>query len=115
MTLHAVIPLSRSSICIRRTSCFCTDCFSDGAFNPVCDGWQTVFLPRSNDNVDTDLQHSTVVQEAQGYTQRFQNANFVANLYDDTWYICKVLAFDSADGEYLLSFMTKCNLKSAKQ
>jgi hypothetical protein len=29
MTLYAVIQLSWSSICIRRTSCFCTDCFRD--------------------------------------------------------------------------------------
>jgi len=49
MNMHAVIPMSRSSICIWRTSCFCTDCYSDGVFNAVCDWLAYVFLARSNE------------------------------------------------------------------
>ena len=48
-------------------------------------------------------------QDAQGYTHRFGNHAFVASIYDVTWYICKVLEYDSGDGEYSLSFMKKCN------
>ena len=47
MTLYAVTQLSWSSICIRRTSCFCTDCFRDGIFNPVMMVGRQFFLPEA--------------------------------------------------------------------
>ena len=57
---YVTVPWQWSSICIKKMSLLCTDCFRDGVIYSVCDRWQTVFLARSDDNADTDVQHSDV-------------------------------------------------------
>ncbi|CAG2254394.1 unnamed protein product [Mytilus edulis] len=43
------------------------------------------------------------------FEQSYQKDTFVASVYDNVWYICKVLDFDNNDNEYQLAFMTKSN------
>ncbi|CAG2223343.1 unnamed protein product [Mytilus edulis] len=132
MELHAVVPITRNVISIRNTSCFCLLCFSGGRFHPACDGWRSVSLEgkqkRNAPGTETneielqanDPQEEEVERHVEGgesllaqppivFEQSYQKDTFVASVYDNVWYICKVLDFDNNDNEYQLSFMTKSN------
>ncbi|CAC5394557.1 unnamed protein product [Mytilus coruscus] len=129
MELHAVVPISRNVINIRNTSCFCLLCFSDGRFHPACDGWRSVSLEgkqkRNAPETETneielqanEPQEDEVEPQEEGgeslqgqhtivFEQNYQNDTFVASVYDNVWYICKVLDFDNNDNEYQLAYMT---------
>ncbi|VDI31095.1 Hypothetical predicted protein [Mytilus galloprovincialis] len=105
---------------------------SDGRFHPACDGWRSVSLEgkqkRNAPGTETneielqanEPQEEEVERHVEGgeslqaqppivFEQSYQKDTFVASVYDNVWYICKVLDFDNNDNEYQLAFMTKSN------
>lgn len=84
---------------MRNVSCYCQNCFSNGHFHPTCQGW-TVLNLVSDDNLN-----ELVKPVDENHTAKYAIHSFVAAIYNDEWYIGKVLEYGSEDNEYNISFM----------
>lgn len=95
MKLHSVAGVSQEQIKIRATSCYCDKCLTAEGFepSPTC-GWTTC----------------TILREVEGNIQnqlQLHTNDWVAAVYDESWYIGQVDEIDNADDEVLVSFMVK--------
>ncbi|WAR18386.1 hypothetical protein MAR_000224 [Mya arenaria] len=116
LQLHGVFPVGNSEIFVKNTSCFCEECFTDGKFNASCDGWikHTIVQQSGKTNetdMHTDIQNEPeVILDQEGRLESrssFIENEFVAAIYNDYWYIGKVVKYDPSDDELPLqvSFM----------
>ena len=111
MKIHAVVPIGNSKIMTRSTSCFCKDCFaSDGNFNPDCSGWEEHSILSS----DAEKLEETPSMPEREYDQKtFQVGDFVAAVYNKSWFVGKVIEHDEKDGEYNITFMQNMGSRKA--
>ena len=119
MNVHSVVPLADNCIAVRDTSCFCHDCFSDGLFHPQCSGWTTHIIESTvvQSNQDTDMNNNNLsvndvsaqehINADDIVRHQYGTNTFVAALYDEKWYISKILEYDPEDNSYQMSFMTE--------
>ncbi|CAC5426436.1 unnamed protein product [Mytilus coruscus] len=98
MELHAVVPISRNGKQKRNAP--------ETETNEI--------ELQANEPQEDEVEPQEGGESLQGqqtivFEQNYQNDTFVASVYDNVWYICKVLDFDNSDNEYQLAFMTKSN------
>ena len=96
----------------RRKPCFCDKCFIDGTFatEGACDGWEHDTIKR------VDTIQEAVENEAQvplEVDEEFIVDDWVAALYQGTWYIGKIVEVDTEDGDFYINFMTKTKLRGS--
>ncbi|XP_041367923.1 uncharacterized protein LOC121382530 [Gigantopelta aegis] len=127
LKLHAVVPVSNTSLCVRELSCNCQSCIRDPTSTP-CEGWTVHQLKTKQtkasiqDSKEKDKQSNTsVVEETITHTADEQsNASvveeaithtvdqWVAAVYDGRWYIGVITETDENDSTCLIEFMTRC-------
>ncbi|WAR22114.1 hypothetical protein MAR_016088, partial [Mya arenaria] len=116
LQLHSVFPVGNNEIFVKNTSCLCEECFTDGKFNASCDGWikHTIVQQSGKTNetdMHTDIQNEpeVILDQARRLESRssFTGNEFDAAIYNDYWYIGKVVKYDPSDDELPLqvSFM----------
>ena len=90
MSVHAVAAIAPGKVITRETSCHCQQCFTNGIFNPESPRlWKQHLLKECPEEAE-------VVPVV---------GDWVAAVYDDKWYVGKVLAVDLAENDAHISFM----------
>lgn len=90
MSVHAVAAISPGKIMARETSCHCQQCFTNGRFNPESPcSWKIHLLKECPEE-------EGIVPVA---------GDWVAAVYDDKWYVGKVLEVDLVEKDAQISFM----------
>ena len=90
MSVHAVAAISPGKIMARETSCHCQRCFTDGKFNPESPcSWKIHLLKEC--------------PEEAGIVPL--TGDWVAAVYNDKWYVGKVLEVDLVEKDVQISFM----------
>ena len=89
MTVHAVAAISPGKIIARKPTCYCHQCFRDGTYNPESPcGWKIHLLKEFSDTTVTPVV-----------------GDWVAAVYDNKWYVGKVVEADPLDSDALITFM----------
>ena len=98
--LHAVVPINNSEVLVRAVSCYCEGCL-DGSRR--CDGWLRRSLkPKKSKPKDA-------VGDATGEENGdvpVKVGEYIAAMYEDSWYIGRVLEVDKEDQDTKITFMT---------
>ena len=90
MSVHAVAAIAPGKVITRETSCHCQQCFTNGIFNPESPClWKQHLLKECPEEAE-------VVPVV---------GDWVAAVYDDKWYVGKVLAVDLTENDANISFM----------
>ena len=128
MEIHSVVQVGQGEIAVRSTSCFCDRCFENGKFTVLCSGWtQHSFNYASDSQTENDKQPqqcqtnanvlqtttSTVCTATDESSMAQQNEDkvvvndYVAAVYNDNWYVGKVISCEPEDDDlpYQVSFM----------
>ena len=114
MKLHAVCAGCRQAVQVKDTSCYCLNCFKDGAFIWGCGGWKQCIIkkPRKNAELEepTTLQSMPEENTTVGnntHEVEVKEGEYVASvcIHDRKAYIAKVEVVDENDGDVFLSFM----------
>jgi hypothetical protein len=117
LQIHAVVPLGDGKIATRETSCYCEKCFSGGKFDIGCSEWKRQVLISENSASDIPEEDANVVEmqrpespdpmnhDNNSHNQAYAVNTYVAAMYNNRWYMAKILKYDETDGEYFISFM----------
>lgn len=116
LEVHSVFPAGNNEVFVKQTSCFCEECFSNGEFMAKCEGWIKHKIVSqsdlSNENeIQIEIQDETeIIDELPGSVEpmaSFAENDFVAAVYNNYWYIGKIVKYDPSDDElpFNVSFM----------
>ena len=132
MDIHSVVQMIRGTIGVRNTSCFCKECFENGAFKAKCEGWTFHSIEngtRDEERETLDGEQETLTQgqeteamDAQETGPNHQHTDavssnqvdyslplntYVAAKYNDNWYVGKIVSHDQDDSDfpYQVDFM----------
>ena len=111
--LDAVVGMGNSDLMVKDVSCYCDICLSGGC----CESWrkESTFLskvPKITPSAKcstskTNPEYPTHEANGNSASVHFQEDDFVAAVYQQQWYIGKVLSVDPIDDEVELSFMER--------
>lgn len=118
LSVHSVFPIDINTVATRKISCFDNCCFNDGQFRmgEHDDQWTKHILRRTEIEMETD-QSTSNADEARPAGESDQVANdpnindFVAAMYNEKWYLGKIMDIDPTDKEIYISFMNTSDLK----
>ncbi|KAJ8043840.1 hypothetical protein HOLleu_11115 [Holothuria leucospilota] len=113
MKVHAVVPVTKSEILVRPTSCYCDDCIK----GIRCDGWvkraiklRTETAPDTEVGLISDAPTVAEVQIEDNKT-KLDVGEFVAAKCADKWYLGRVLEVDEEDQDAKITFMVSVKSK----
>ena len=111
--IHAVVPVSRNSITTRELSCYCESCIKDERTKEH--GWEEHYIQKENstsseivDDLATSATDNVVLDNVGDDTRElsYQKDSWVSAVYDDEWFIGKVVNQDVNEVE--IDFLTLC-------
>ena len=108
MKIHAVFGLSETSA-TRMKSCFCDKCFVNGVFSleGCCDGWERHIIKRLENDHDVVTESTEAAIEED---KNYQVNDWVAALYQGTWYIGEIVEYDPEEDDFHVNFLKKSKL-----
>lgn len=116
LEVHSVFPAGNNEVFVKQTSCFCKECFSNGEFMAKCEGWIKHKIVSqsdlSNENeiqieIQDEMEIIDELPECVEPMASFAENDFVAAVYNNYWYIGKIVKYDPSDDElpFNVSFM----------
>ena len=93
MKLHAVKGKGNSTVVVRETSCYCQGCLSDNN----CETWRE----------EKKRKAVGLSQNTQEPLMKMSVNNYVAAVYEEKWYVGKILSIDNSDKTVEISFMER--------
>lgn len=116
MKIHSVCPTSPEFVMVRHMSCHCQGC-NNISPEKTCEGWNTYRITKAAEHQttesDTDVDNNMTVESDNNYQKatwqkvEVGEADFVAAVYEGSWYIGKVTSVDD-DDEVQITFMEQC-------
>lgn len=116
MGLHAIFALSDSLVATRKGSCFCQQCFVDGKFvvESACDGWEKHTIKQGlSTNEGHNAPDDNQSPELMEVDEEYNTDDWVAALYQGTWYVGKIVEVDADEGDFNINFLTKTKLRGS--
>lgn len=136
-SIHSVVQVENGTIAVRDTSCFCNNCFENGDFKLGCTGWtkhivndqadlqnrEALNIANQQESVNTQLDETTSKVSTMDDVPTQENTettfdqlvvnSYVAAVYNDNWYVGKVIDIDHDDDSlpYQISFMEQGKCK----
>ena len=118
MKVHAAVCLLPDHVLsVRDTSCFDVCCWKDSKSIRQCDGWTDHVMfdiplatvdsdPDAEDDIAPPVQGDDAPPQAQ---ESYDINDFLACVYDDTWYLGQVSTEANDEGEFKVSFMERAS------
>ena len=125
MKIHAVVGMGNSQIAMHEVSCYCETCIK----NNMCEKWkiettrkpQDLAVEMSEEQIMdiTEMPSSTATTSPELEVPQYETGpeqngiemhqihkdNYVAAIYNDDWYVGKVLELDASENDVEISFM----------